>query len=154
MSIELKMKSLGLVLPTPPSAKGLYQPVYIDGKYAYVSGHGPLQSDGTVIRGKVGLDIDEDAAKIAARQTALAILASLQFKLGSLDRIKQVVKIFGMVNSTPDFTRHPYVINGCSELFAELIGPDRGVGARSAMGASSLPDNYAVEIEAIFELTD
>jgi enamine deaminase RidA (YjgF/YER057c/UK114 family) len=92
------------------------------------------------------------AGKAAARLTGLAILASLRQVLGTLERVEQVVKVFGMVNCTPEFREHPQVINGCSELFAELWGPDKGVGARSAVGMASLPSNIAVEIEAIFSV--
>src|SRR5206468_782133 len=115
-------------------------------------GHGPLKSDKTLITGRVGADLNLDQGKAAARQVGLAILASLRSELGSLDRVRRVIKVLGMVNSTPDFLDHPKVINGCSELFADLWGPDLGVGARSAVGLAALPGNIAVEIEAIFEL--
>ncbi len=108
--------------------------------------------EGILIKGKVGYDINADAAKVAARQTGLTILATLKAGLGSLDRIKRVIKVFGMVNCTLNFEKHPFVINGCSELFAEVWGSENGVGVRSAVGMGSLPDNISVEIEAIFEL--
>ncbi|MCU0449993.1 MAG: RidA family protein, partial [Bernardetiaceae bacterium] len=111
-----------------------------------------VQADGSLIIGKVGVDLDTEAAKAAARQVGLAILATLRANLGSLDRVGRVLKVLGMVNATPDFARHPYVINGCSELFAAVWGPDLGVGVRSAVGMGSLPDNIPVEIEAVFEL--
>jgi enamine deaminase RidA (YjgF/YER057c/UK114 family) len=123
-------------------------------KFAYVSGHGPVKEDGGLIKGKAGSDMDADAAKRAARQVGLTILSTLKAQLGSLNKIKRVVKVFGMVNATPDFERHPYVINGCSELFSEVWGADKGVGVRSAVGMGSLPDNIPVEIEAVFELND
>jgi enamine deaminase RidA (YjgF/YER057c/UK114 family) len=104
------------------------------------------------MRGRVGRDLDADAGKHAARQVGLSILATLVASLGSLDRVKRVVKVLGMVNSTADFERHPYVLNGCSELFAAVWGPDLGVGVRSAVGMGSLPDDIPVEIEAVFEL--
>jgi enamine deaminase RidA (YjgF/YER057c/UK114 family) len=107
--------------------------------------------DGSLIKGKVGFDINTDAAKLAARQTGLTILSTLKGNLGSLDKIKRVIKIFGMVNCTLDFEQQPYVINGCSELFAQIWG-DEGIGVRSAVGMGSLPGNIPVEIEAIFEL--
>ncbi len=122
------------------------------GPHLYVSGHGPLLADGTKMRGRVGRDLDADAGKHAARQVGLTILATLVASLGSLDRVKRVVKVLGMVNSTADFERHPYVLNGCSELFAAVWGPDLGVGVRSAVGMGSLPDDIPVEIEAVFEL--
>ena len=101
---------------------------------------------------RFGQDLDLQAGKLAARQVGLAILATLQAQLGSLDRVKRLVKVLGMVNCTPDFRDHPQVINGCSELFVEVFGPENGLGARSAVGMGSLPGNIAVEIEAIFEI--
>jgi enamine deaminase RidA (YjgF/YER057c/UK114 family) len=100
----------------------------------------------------VGKDLDLEAGKAAARQVGLALLATTRAHLGSLDRVKRVIKILGMVNSAPDFYDHPKVINGCSELFAEIWGMDAGVGARSAVGMGPLPGNIAVEIEVIFEI--
>ena len=122
------------------------------GNLAYISGHGPLKADKTVITGRVGADLDLQAGKLAARQVGLAILSSVRAELGSLDRVRRVIKVLGMVNATSEFRDHPAVINGCSELFAEIFGPDNGVGARSAVGMASLPGNIAVEIEAIFEM--
>ena len=118
---------------------------------AYVSGHGPLLPDKTLITG-VGRDLSLDEGKAAARQVGLTILATLREHLGNLDRVKRVIKVLGMVNTAPDFYDHPKVINGCSELFAEIWGPENGVGARSAVGMGPLPGNIAVEIEGIFEL--
>ena len=118
----------------------------------YVSGHLPRTADGGLVKGTVGVDLDADAGKAAARQVGLAILATLIDNLGSLDRVGRVVKLLGLVNCPADFVQHPHVINGCSELFAEVWGPDRGVGVRSAFGAGSLPLGVAVEIEAVFEL--
>jgi hypothetical protein len=117
-----------------------------------LAGHLPLQADGSLIKGKVGVELDADAGKAAARQVGLAILATLVANLGSLDRIGRVIKLMGLVNCPSDFVQHPHVINGCSELFAEVWGPDHGVGVRSAFGAGSLPLGVAVEIEAVFEL--
>jgi enamine deaminase RidA (YjgF/YER057c/UK114 family) len=122
------------------------------GNLVYVSGHGPLRPDETYITGRVGADLTLEEGKAAARQTGLAILASLRSALSSLDRVQRVVKVLGMVNAAADFTAHPQVVNGCSELFAEVWGPEFGVGARSAVGMGSLPANIAVEIEAIFAL--
>jgi enamine deaminase RidA (YjgF/YER057c/UK114 family) len=110
--------------------------------------------EGVLIKGKVGFDINAEAAKVAAKQTGLTILSTLKSNLGSLNRIKRVVKVFGMVNCTLNFEQHPFVINGCSELFAEVWGTENGVGVRSAVGMGSLPDNISVEIEAVFELAD
>ena len=152
MSAEARIRELKLELPPPPKPAGVYKPVVVIGNLAYVSGHGPLRSDGTMITGRVGAELDERAAYQAARQTGLAILSSLRAALGSVDRLKRLIKTLGMVNGTPNFERHPAVINGYSELMAEILGPDNGVGARSAVGMGSLPGNIAVEIEAIFEL--
>ena len=152
MNPEAKCLELRLELPPAPKPVAVYKPLVISGALAYVSGHGPLKSDLSLITGRVGADLDHAAGKAAARQVGLAILATLRSELGSLNRVKRVIKVLGMVNSTPDFPDHPKVINGCSELFAEVFGPECGVGARSAVGMSSLPGNIAVEIEAIFEI--
>ncbi len=154
MSPEARLKELNLELPTAPKPVGVYRPLVIVGNMAYVSGHGPLKPDKTLITGRVGADLSLDQGKAAARQVGLVILATLRDQLGGLDRVKRLVKVFGMVNSAPDFLDHPKVINGCSELFAEIWGPENGIGARSAVGMGPLPGNIAVEIEAIFELTD
>jgi enamine deaminase RidA (YjgF/YER057c/UK114 family) len=152
MSAEANLSSLGLSLPPAPPKGGVYKPVVIIGSVAYVSGHGPYLPDGGMIRGRVGEDLDLAQGHAAARQTGLALLATLKKELGSLDRVKRVIKLLGMVNSTPEFADHPKVINGCSELFAQIWGEDAGVGARSAVGMGSLPGNIAVEIEGIFEI--
>ena len=151
MTPEQRIKELQLNLPPAPPLGGVYKPVVIVGNIAYVSGHGPFLNDGTVIAGKVGQDLDLAAGQNAARQVGLTILATLQKQLGSLDRVKRVVKTLGMVNSTANFTDHPKVINGFSELFRDVFGED-GIGARSAVGMGSLPGNIAVEIEVILEL--
>jgi len=152
MSADSRLAELGLQLPEPPKPVGVYKPVVIVGKMAYVSGHGPLKSDKTMYTGRVGADVDLQAGMRSARQTGLAILATLREALGTLDHVVRVVKVLGMVNCTPDFKEHPQVINGCSELFRDIWGPDHGVGARSAVGMGSLPGNITTEIEAIFEL--
>jgi len=152
MSADAKLAELKLELPPAPKAMGVYKPVVVIGNLAYVSGHGPLKPDGTLMTGRVGSEVDQQAGYNAAKQTGLAILASLKRELGSLDRVKRVIKTLGMVNSTADFAHHPAVINGCSELFAQVWGSDHGVGARSAVGMGSLPGNISVEIEVIFEL--
>ena len=152
MTPEQNFAALNFTLPSAPAPMGVYKPLLIDGKHCYVSGHGTLKEDGTLIIGRVGDDIDLEAAKLAARQVGLAILATLKTNLGSLDKVKRVIKTLGMVNCTPTFDRHPYVINGCSELFAAVWGNDNGIGVRSAVGMGSLPNNIPVEIEVIFEL--
>jgi enamine deaminase RidA (YjgF/YER057c/UK114 family) len=152
MTAENQLATLKIELPPAPKPAGLYKPVVLVGNLIYVSGHGPLKADKTLITGRVGADLDVEAGKAAARQTGLAILASLRAYLGNLDRVYRVIKILGMVQCTPDFVQQPAVINGCSELFAEVFGGDHGVGARSAVGMTSLPMGMAVEIEAIFEI--
>ena len=144
--------ALGLNLPPAPKPLGVYKPCLIDGKYLYVSGHGTVQDDGTLIVGRVGTDFTADEGKLAARQVGLAILATITANIGSLNKVKRVIKVLGMVNCTPDFEKHPFIINGCSELFAKVWGEDNGIGVRSAVGMGSLPDNIPVEIEALFEL--
>jgi len=152
MSAEQNFIQLNLNLPPAPKPLGVYKPFLIVGNLVYVSGHGTIKEDGTLMFGKVGLDLNADEGKHAAQLVGLAILATLKKNLGSLDRIRRVIKVLGMVNATPDFERHPFVINGCSELFAKIWGEENGVGVRSAVGMGSLPDNIPVEIEAIFEL--
>lgn len=151
-SPQKRLEALALTLPPAPKPAGVYKPCLVVGPHVYVSGHGPLLPDGTLLRGRVGRDLDLDAGKRAARQVGLTILATLVANLGSLDRIRRVVKVLGMVNCTADFEAHPKVINGCSELFAEVWGTDLGIGVRSAVGMGSLPDDIPVEIEAMFEL--
>lgn len=147
-----RFKALGLDLPPAPEPAGIYKPCLIDGNKLYVSGHGPVKNDKNVMVGRIGADIDIEEGKLAARQVGLTILASIKAELGSFNRIGRVIKVLGMVNCTADFTKHPYVINGCSELFRSVWGDDKGVGVRSAVGFGSLPNNIPVEIEALFEL--
>ena len=152
MSAEARVAELQLELPPAPNPGGIYHPVLIVGNLAYVSGHGPLRLDGTMISGRVGDTMSEADAFLAARQVGLTMLATLRRELGSLDRIERLVKTLGMVNSTPDFLNHPQVINGFSGLMVEIWGETKGRGARSAVGMGSLPSNIAVEVETIFEL--
>ncbi|MBX7127040.1 MAG: RidA family protein [Cyclobacteriaceae bacterium] len=148
---EEQFARLSLVLPPPPKPLGVYKPFLKIGNQIYVSGHGTVKNDGSLIIGRVGDDLTVEEGKLAARQVGLAILSTLRSNLGSLNEIKRVVKVLGMVNAVPGFGRHPYVINGCSELFAQIWGDENGVGVRSAVGMGSLPDNIPVEIEALFE---
>ncbi len=152
MTPEENFTQSGLVLPPAPKPLGVYKPLLIDGRHCFVSGHGTVQTDGSLIIGRIGETMNMDEGKLAARQVGLAILATLKANLGSLNHIKRVIKVLGMVNCTPDFQRHPFVINGCSELFAAIWGTENGIGVRSAVGMGSLPDNIPVEIEALFEL--
>lgn len=154
MTADQLLDRLNVTLPPAPSPAGVYKPALVVGRHVYVSGHGPLRKDGTLIRGKVGAGLNADEAKLAAHQVGLAILSTLKAHFGSLNKITRVIKVLGMVNATPDFERHPYVINGCSELFAAIWGNENGVGVRSAVGMGSLPDNIPVEIEAVFEIRE
>ena len=151
MNADQKIRELKLELPPAPRPVAVYKPVVVVDRIAYVSGHGPLKPDKTLVTGRVGAELSTDQGKEAARHVGLAIISTLKDQ-GLLDRVRRVVKVLGMVNSTPDFRDHPAVINGCSELFAAIWGSDNGIGARSAVGMGSLPGNIAVEIEAIFEL--
>ncbi|NNE77723.1 MAG: RidA family protein [Pricia sp.] len=146
-----KLEAMGLELPPAPLPAGLYKPVLVIDKFLYVSGQGPMKSDGTLMKGRAGDDITLEEAKSGARQVALTMLSTIQEHYGSIDNIKRLVKTLGMVNSTPDFENQPLVINGFSELMAEVFGPDNGVGVRSAVGMI-LPGGISVEIEAVFEL--
>jgi enamine deaminase RidA (YjgF/YER057c/UK114 family) len=149
---EKRIQELHLTLPTPPKPMAKYKPAVIEGNVLYVSGHGPLKVDGKLIEGRVGKDLTLEQGKDAARVTGLAILATVRNTLGSLDKVKRLIKTLGMVNATPEFRDHPQVINGFSELMAEVFGEDEGVGARSAVGMGSLPGNIPVEVECIFEI--
>ena len=122
------------------------------GNLAYLSGHLPLLPDGSLIKGRVGDDLDIEAGNKAARQTGLATLATLKAHCGSLDKVKRLVKTVGLVNCTPECVDQPAVINGFSELMRDVFGPEAGIAARSAFGAVSLPAGVAVEIETIFEI--
>ena len=149
---ENRFAALNLELPVAPKPVAVYRPVVVVDRMAYVSGHGPVQLEGALIKGRVGAELNLEEGYAAARQVGLAILATLRSHFGSLDAVGRVVKVLGMVNSAPDFYEHPKVINGCSELFAEVFGAEQGIGARSAVGMGPLPGNIAVEIEVIFEL--
>ena len=153
MGAEDRLAQLKLELPPAPKPVATYVTAMRVGNMLYVSGHGPLRSDGTMITGKLGVDMDVPAGMAAARQTGLAILATLRAHLGSLDKVVRLVKSLGMVNSTPDFGEQPKVINGYSDLMKDVFG-DTGVGTRSAVGMGALPGGIAVEIEAIFEVRD
>jgi enamine deaminase RidA (YjgF/YER057c/UK114 family) len=150
-SIKERIEQLGLQLPPAPPPAGVYRPILVVDKFLYVSGQGPVNLDGSLMTGRVGDDADKDAGKLAARQVGLTMLATIQSHFGDLDRIKRVVKVLGMVNCTPDFGEHPYVINGFSELMADVFGKEHGIGVRSAVGMM-LPKGILVEIEAHFEL--
>jgi enamine deaminase RidA (YjgF/YER057c/UK114 family) len=148
---DLRIIELGLKLPPAPKPAGLYKPVLITGKFLYISGQGPTRPDGTLMTGKLGADLNTEEGKVVARQVGLTMLSTIKTHFGELKKIKRLVKTFGMVNSSPDFTQQPLVINGFSELMAEVFGEENGIGVRSAVGMI-LPSNIPVEVEAMFEL--
>jgi enamine deaminase RidA (YjgF/YER057c/UK114 family) len=150
-SINERIKTLGLELPPAPPPAGVYRPILVIDRFLYVSGQGPVNLDGSLLTGRVGENADKEAGKLAARQVGLTMLSTIQEHFGDLDRIKRVVKVLGMVNCTPDFGEQPYVINGFSELMADVFGKECGIGVRSAVGMM-LPKGIMVEIEAHFEL--
>ncbi len=153
MGAEKRLEALHLTLPPAPQPIATYLTAVRQGNLLYVSGHGPLKADGTLILGRLGDDLDIAAGHAAAKQVGLAILATVRKHLGTLDKVKRLIKVLGMVNSTADFHDHPKVINGFSDLMVEVFG-EPGKGARSAVGMVALPGNIAVEIEAIFEVED
>jgi enamine deaminase RidA (YjgF/YER057c/UK114 family) len=148
---SIRVKELGLTFPPAPKPAGVYRPILVVDNFLYVSGHGPVRNDGTLMQGRVGYDLSIEEGKLAARQVGLTMFSSIQTHFGRLDKIKRVVKVLGMVNCTPDFKRHPLVINGFSELMVDVFGEENGIGVRSAVGMM-LPDGIPVEIEAMFEL--
>ncbi len=151
MSAESRLADLGITLPVPPTPVASYVTFVRSGNLVFTSGHGPQRDDGSWITGKVGTDLTVEEGAQAARRTAIGLLATLRAELGSLDRVTRIVKVLGMVNCPSDFTDHPAVINGCSDLLAAVFG-DAGRHARSAVGVASLPMGLAVEIELIAEV--
>lgn len=146
-----RIKALGLQLPPAPPPAGVYKPILVVDNFLYVSGQGPVRTDGTLMMGRVGDDLNLGQGKLAAEQVGLTMLSTIITHFGSVDKIKRIIKVLGMVNSTPDFGQHPLVINGFSELMADVFGTENGIGVRSAVGMM-LPGNIPVEIEAMFEL--
>ncbi len=151
-NIAARLDELGLTLPPPPPPGGIYKAFVQTGNLGYLSGHGPYLGEAGYITGKLGKDLDLAAGQAAAKQTGLALLRTMQDALGSLDRVARVIKTLGLVNSADDFHQHPQVINGFSQLMADVFGPEAGIGARSAIGTNALPGNIAVEIEVIIEV--
>jgi enamine deaminase RidA (YjgF/YER057c/UK114 family) len=151
---EKRIQELHIHLPVPPKPMAKYKPTVLVGNILYVSGHGPANIDTKhpPLLGKVGTKLTRDQGKESARLVGINILATVRHALGSLDKVQRVVKSLGMVQSAPDFHDHPFVINGFSELMAEVFGEDAGVGARSAVGMVALPGDIPVEIECIFEV--
>ncbi|MFN2355411.1 MAG: RidA family protein [Desulfopila sp.] len=151
-NVEKRLTELGLLLPEVPAPVANFMPGMMTCNFLYLSGQGPVQANGVLATGKVGAEVTVEEAYEHARRTGLVLIAAMRKMLGDLDRVKQIIKLLGMVNSSPDFTQHPKVINGCSDLFIEVFG-DKGRHARSAVGMGSLPGNITVEIEAIVEIT-
>lgn len=151
---DTRIQELHLTLPPAPKPVAVYKTAVKHGNLLFVSGHGPLKADKTLILGRVGENLTLDQGKDAARQVGLAILATVKDTLGSLNKVKRLVKTLGWVNCTADFTDQPKVINGFSELMKDVFGEEGGVGARSAVSAHTLPGNIAVEVECIFEIAE
>ncbi|MEQ8790692.1 MAG: RidA family protein [Pirellulaceae bacterium] len=149
---EGRLRKLGIELPATTPPRNVYVPTVQVGQLLFVAGHGPGSVDGEPIVGKVGRDLDLEAAQQAARHCGLRILAAVREALGSLDRVERVVKTLGMVNCTADFTSQPLVVNGCSNLMVEIFGDESGKGARSAVGMGSLPGGIPVEVEMVFQV--
>ncbi|MBL8798179.1 MAG: RidA family protein [Planctomycetia bacterium] len=149
---EARIQELHLTLPPAPKPVAKYKTAVLVGNMLYVSGHGPAAIDGVKTAGKVGSDLTVEQGKAAARAVGLNVLSTVKATLGSLDKVKRLVKTLGMVNGTPDFKEQPQVINGFSELMADVFGEDAGVGTRSAVGMGSLPSNIPVEVECQFEV--
>jgi enamine deaminase RidA (YjgF/YER057c/UK114 family) len=152
MGAEARLKDLGIELPTPPRPVATYAMAVRSGNLLFLSGHGPLRDGRVVYQGKVGRDLSIEQGQEAARLTGLNLLASVRDALGSLDRVRQVVKVLGMVQCADDFTEHPKVINGFSDLMVEVFG-DAGRHARSAVGMGSLPLGIPVEVEMVLEVS-
>ena len=149
--LKNRIQEIGLALPPAPKPAGVYRPILIVNDQLLVSGQGPVKEDGSLMQGRVGSDLDKEQGKIAARQVALTMLSTIITHAPKELIIKRIVKVLGMVNATPEFEDHPYVINGFSELFSEVFGEEHGIGVRSAVGMH-LPQNIPVEIEAAFLL--
>jgi enamine deaminase RidA (YjgF/YER057c/UK114 family) len=148
MSAEARLAQLGITLPNPPAPLANYVPWRIGGGLLFLSGVGPRRDDGSSIIGTLGGDLTVEQGYEAAKLCGLNLLANMRRALGSLDRVDTVLKVLGMVRGVPDFGQQPEVINGCTDLFVEVLG-DGGRPARSAVGMGSLPRGIAVEIEAV-----
>ena len=149
--VSERMKELNLQFPPAPKPAGVYRPILVVDNFLYVSGQAPVNFDGSLMQGRVGDNLNQEEGYKAARQVGLTMLSTILTHFGDIDKVKRIVKVFGMVNCTPDFQRQPLVMNGFSELMAEVFGKEYGIGARSAVGMM-LPDGIPVEVEAMFEL--
>jgi enamine deaminase RidA (YjgF/YER057c/UK114 family) len=151
MSVEERLRELGIELPEPPPPVGNYIGAVTVGNLVFLSGHGPRSASGEYSSGKVGGELTPEQGQEEARQVGLNMLATLRAEIGDLDRVRRVVKVLGMVNAAPDFRNHPKVIDGFSDLMVEVFG-EKGRGARSAVGMGSLPFQIPVEVEMIVEI--
>lgn len=149
--VSERIKELNLQFPPAPKPAGVYRPILVIDKFLYVSGQAPINFDGSMMQGRVGDNLNQEEGYKAARQVGLTMLSTILTHFGDIDKVKRIVKVFGMVNCTPDFQRQPLVMNGFSELMAEVFGKEYGIGVRSAVGMM-LPDGIPVEVEAMFEL--
>jgi len=153
MQIEAKLNEMGIELPSAVTPMANYVPAVRTGNLVFLSGHGPIKEDGSLITSKVGADLSTEQGYEAARRIAIGLLGSLKAEIGDLDKVKRLVKLLGLVNCTSEFADQPKVINGASDFFVEVLG-DKGKHARSAVGSNALPLNIAVEIEMIVEVED
>ena len=151
MSVEERLRELGIELPEPPPPVGNYIGAVTVGNLVFLSGHGPRSASGEYSSGKIGGELTPEQGQEEARQVGLNMLATLRAEIGDLDRVRRVVKVLGMVNAAPDFRNHPKVIDGFSDLMVEVFG-EKGRGARSALGMGSLPFQIPVEVEMIVEI--
>lgn len=149
--VSERIKEMNLQFPPAPKPAGVYRPILVIDKFLYVSGQAPVNLDGSLMQGRAGEDLSLEEAKLAARQVGLTMLSTILTHFGDIDKVKRIVKVFGMVNCTPDFKKQPLVMNGFSELMADVFGREYGIGVRSAVGMM-LPDGIPVEVEAMFEL--
>jgi enamine deaminase RidA (YjgF/YER057c/UK114 family) len=149
---EENFNALELSLPPVLKPIGVYKSFLVNKNYLYLSGHGPVQNDGTLITGRIGETLGNDEGKLASLQTGLSILSTIHDAIGSFNKIKRVIKLLGMVNCTADFKQHSLITDACSELFVKVWGEEHGAGVRSAIGVGSLPANIPIEIEVLFEL--
>ena len=153
MNFEKKIEELKILLPKAKPPVGSYVATKISGNLLFISGKGPLKNDGNYIKGKLGYDLTIEQGYEAARITAINLISTVKASVGDLKKVKRVLKVTGMVNAAPNFTDHPKVVNGCSDLIVEVFG-DRGKHTRAAVGMGSLPSNIAVEIDMILEVMD
>ncbi|MCG8492187.1 MAG: RidA family protein [Sneathiellales bacterium] len=150
--IETRLESLGITLPEAPKPLGNFAPYLIDGEFLYISGQISVDLGGNIHRGKLGETVSLEQGQVAAKWCAVGLLARAKAALGTLDRVEKLIKLGAFVNAIPDFIDHPKVVNGASDFFVEVLGPEKANHVRFAVGSSSLPAGAAVEIEAVFRI--